>query len=87
MMVDLLLSPLPYITDTGRVPFFLSQPLLVYSLFGKKTRHGNVTSPSVGSGSPSAGTRYPAVRFFLFLRRSARAAPPGKSPLWPESSA
>ena len=64
-MVDLLLSPLPYITDTGRVPFFLSQPLLVYSLFGKRTRHGNVTSPSVGSGSPSAGTRYPAVRFYF----------------------
>ena len=73
-MVDLLLSPLPYITDTGRVPFFLSQPLLVYSLFGKKTRHGNVTSPSVGSGTPTAGTRYPAVRFFYcFFPRKGSA--------------
>ena len=63
--------------------FFLSHPVRMYSLCRKKTRLGAVTSPT---GGAARDLLVRATLRFTWLD-TERVAPPGKSPLWPESSA
>ena len=77
--------PTPYFTDTDRVPFFLSQPVHMYSLLSvKKTRLGAVSSPSGGGGSRSGWYALPCGSFLFWYREGSAT---WEAPLWPESSA